>query len=155
MTSVGWAFVVGYEDLSHRRIPNVLTFGAAFIAIAYFVVAGTSPLGASSISVLSGLGLALVLTVPGYFLHQLGAGDVKLLLAIALLGGAMIAMVSFVVAAVTMGAAIAARASLRPWFGVPASAGRYLPFGAALALGFVVATVGGEAGLFAAFSQGS
>ncbi|HJW24507.1 MAG TPA: prepilin peptidase [Rhodocyclaceae bacterium] len=144
--AVLWAFAIGYWDLQCRRVPNVLTFGAILVALASFAVTGASPLGADGISILAGAGLALILTLPGYLLRQLGAGDVKLLLAVALLGGTMATLVSFVVGSLTSVAAAGAWVFWGPRFGHVPSSGKWLPFGAALALGFAVAVVSGQVG---------
>jgi prepilin peptidase CpaA len=66
-------------DLATRRIPNVLTFGAALAA--FFVhgyVAGWSGLGAS----LAGWAVGVAFFLPFFALSGMGAGDVKLLAAV-------------------------------------------------------------------------
>jgi len=142
-----WAFALGYWDLRHRRLPNALTFAAALAGLGSWAILGASPLGASGMSMLAGSGIALLLTVPGYLLHKLGAGDVKLLVAVALLGGVAATLVSFVVGALIAGIGAGARALLGSRFGLPpVAAGRQLPFGTALALGFAVAVLGGHVG---------
>ncbi|MBS1188260.1 MAG: Peptidase prepilin type [Rhodocyclaceae bacterium] len=144
--AVLWAFAVGYWDIRYRRVPNVLTGGAALAALASLAVTGVSPLGVDGLSMLAGAALALVVTVPGFLVRQLGAGDVKLLVAIALLGGAAATVVSFAIGALTSLAALGAWVSLGPRFGLTPASGKWLPFGAALALGFVVAVFGGQVG---------
>ena len=65
-------------DLRSRRIPNVLTFGAAGAALAYaFIVAGWKGLAAAALGWVIG---AAAFFVP-FALGGLGAGDVKLLAA--------------------------------------------------------------------------
>jgi prepilin peptidase CpaA len=66
-------------DLSTRRIPNVLTFGAAGVAIVTHVVLNgwTGLLLAAS-----GWAVGLALFFPVFALGGMGAGDVKLLAAI-------------------------------------------------------------------------
>lgn len=149
VTAVAWALAIGAWDLSRRRVPNLLTLGAVAVAAAWLAVTGASPLGADLVSVLSGAGFALLVTLPGYFTRTLGAGDVKLLLAIALLGGILPTLVSFVVGALTAGAVALVWLMFGSRFGWPPIAGRTLPFGAALALGFVVAVVAGQLGALA------
>jgi prepilin peptidase CpaA len=63
-------------DLRSRRIPNVLTFGSAFIAFAYYgVIAGPAGLLQS----LAGWGTGILMFLPFFALRGLGGGDVKLL----------------------------------------------------------------------------
>lgn len=146
MTAVVWALAIGGWDVFRRRIPNALTFAAALAAAASLAFRGASPLGADSASVLAGGGAALLFTLPGYLMRKLGAGDVKLLLAVALLGGLAATLISFVVGALITGAVAVAWILLGYRFGLSAPTGKQLPFGAALALGFVVAVVSGQVG---------
>ena len=74
VAAVGCAF-----DLSTRRIPNALTFGAAAAALAYR--AGSGGLDALGGGVGGWLIGALVFAVP-FLLGGLGGGDVKLLAAL-------------------------------------------------------------------------
>jgi prepilin peptidase CpaA len=63
-------------DLRTRRIPNVVTFGGATAAFAYFVyTSGLTGLGLSAAGWATGIGLFL----PIFLLGGMGAGDVKLL----------------------------------------------------------------------------
>lgn len=80
-------------DLRTRRIPNVLTFGAAIIAFAlHGLVGGRPELMASA----GGWLLGVALFFPFFALGGLGAGDVKLLGAIgAWLGPAAVLYVAF------------------------------------------------------------
>src|SRR5262249_38276226 len=62
-------------DLRTRRIPNPLTAGLALSGV------GFAAMGISHVSVaasLAGLGLGLLLMLPGHFFGGTGAGDVKL-----------------------------------------------------------------------------
>lgn len=74
--AVGVAVVAVMWDLSTRRIPNVLTFGAALAA---FVVqgwlGGWSALGLA----LAGWAVGIAFFLPFFALGGMGAGDVKLL----------------------------------------------------------------------------
>jgi prepilin peptidase CpaA len=73
------AVVACVVDLRTQRIPNVLTFGASAIALAYYVAtAGFHGLGQSAAGWLVG---AVVFIVP-FALGGLGGGDVKLLAAL-------------------------------------------------------------------------
>jgi prepilin peptidase CpaA len=66
-------------DLHSRRIPNVLTFGAA--AAGLFFAAATGGWAGAGAG-LAGYALALALWLPLYALGGMGAGDVKLMAAI-------------------------------------------------------------------------
>lgn len=66
-------------DVSSRRIPNVLTFGAAGAAFVYAAVAG----GFDAVRLaVGGWLLGTVLFLPFFIVRGMGAGDVKLLAAL-------------------------------------------------------------------------
>ena len=66
-------------DLRSRRIPNVLTFGAAAVALVFYLVSGgLTALGWAA----AGWGIGLLLFLPLFALRGLGGGDVKLLAAL-------------------------------------------------------------------------
>jgi prepilin peptidase CpaA len=76
-TSIALAACV--TDLRTRRIPNILTFGAASTAVVFhLVVHGVSGL----FTALGGCAMGLLLFLPLHALRGLGAGDVKLLAAL-------------------------------------------------------------------------
>jgi prepilin peptidase CpaA len=89
--AVGLALFACVTDLRSRRIPNVLTFGAAIAAVAlHAFVTGTSGLVFSTTGWLVGAALFF----PFFALGGLGGGDVKLLAAIgACLGGPAVLVV--------------------------------------------------------------
>lgn len=64
------------SDLRTRRIPNVLTFGAAAAALLFHFATGGVDGGVASIS---GWVVGLALLLAPYALGSMGAGDVKLL----------------------------------------------------------------------------
>ncbi len=66
-------------DLRHRRIPNVLTLGAAAGAFGYFLVGdGWSGLGWS----VAGWAVGLAMFLPIFAMRGIGGGDVKLMAAL-------------------------------------------------------------------------
>lgn len=136
---IAWGVAVLATDLAARRIPNLYSIGGALLGLAFLAVTGESMLGASWHSVLYGAGLALALTLPGYLARWLGAGDVKLLFAIGLLGGWQVVLVSFVVAALFGGVVACGSLMLARYAAYPMPTGKWLPFGAALAVGLLVA----------------
>ncbi|NWL77524.1 prepilin peptidase [Pseudomonas taiwanensis] len=79
-----WIALCALQDLRQRRISNWLTLGGTALALLYLQLRGETLLHASPTDGLLAAGLALLLTVPGWWIGKLGAGDVKLLLGIAL-----------------------------------------------------------------------
>ena len=79
-----WFVACSIQDLLQRHISNFLTLGGAALALLYLLWTGHTWLGASAAEGGWALLIALVLTLPGYALNKLGAGDVKLLMALAL-----------------------------------------------------------------------
>ena len=79
-----WFVACSIQDLLQRHISNFLTLGGAVLALLYLLWTGHTWLGASATEGGWALLIALVLTLPGYALNKLGAGDVKLLIALAL-----------------------------------------------------------------------
>src|SRR2546426_12355388 len=77
--AVGIAVVASVFDLHSRRIPNLLTIGAALGALLVWLsTSGLSGLGSSGV----GWFLATGLWLPLYALGGMGAADVKLLAAL-------------------------------------------------------------------------
>ena len=79
LSAIAIGLVASVSDLRHRRIPNVLTFGAAAIGVFAHLVDGGIGGGVSS---LAGLVAGLALFMPFFLLGGMGAGDVKLLAAL-------------------------------------------------------------------------
>lgn len=96
---VVWLVLCAVQDARQRLLANRLTLGAALLALIYLLWTGTTWLGAAAGQGLLAFVLALLLTLPGYALGRLGAGDVKLLAALALASDAEYLLWSFVGAA--------------------------------------------------------
>lgn len=79
-----WLALCAEQDVRERQIANVLTLGAAGCALAWLFITGHTWIGAEPVDAAIALALVMVLTLPGYILGRLGAGDVKLLGALAL-----------------------------------------------------------------------
>src|SRR5471032_1377992 len=79
-----WLVLCAAQDVRQRLLANRLTLGVALLAMIYLFWTGTTWLGASTGQGLLAFFLALLLTLPGYATGRLGAGDVKLLAALAL-----------------------------------------------------------------------
>ncbi len=95
-----WLVLCAVQDARQRLLANRLTLGVALLALVYLLWTGTTWLGASNGQGLLAFFLALLLTLPGYAFGRLGAGDVKLLAALALVSNAEYLLWSFVGAAV-------------------------------------------------------
>lgn len=134
-----WSLLVLTSDLTARRIPNFLSIGAALFAAIFLVVSGMTVLGANWQAALVGMALGLLLTLPAYLARWLGAGDVKLVVAIGLLDGWQGVVASFAVAGLLAGMVAVAWMTLERYGGSPMpTTRRWLPFGAALAVGMLV-----------------
>ncbi|MBK5340520.1 prepilin peptidase [Pseudomonas sp. TH49] len=83
-TLLVWLAMCAAFDARQRRIPNVLTLGASALALGYLLWTGNTWLGADAGQGGWAFLIALVLTLPGYFMGRMGAGDVKLMTALGL-----------------------------------------------------------------------
>lgn len=98
-----WFGACAIQDLLQRHIANWLTFGAAALALLYLLWTGHTWLGASAAEGGWALLIALALTLPGYALNKLGAGDVKLLMALALASDRLMLLGTFIGAGLSAG----------------------------------------------------
>ena len=142
-----WFLVCAVQDIRQRQIANRLTLGAALLALVYLFWSGTTWLGAPGEQGLWALALTLLLTVPGYALGRFGAGDVKLLAALALMSDSEHVLGALIGAGVTnalwlFGAPklwplMSQRLRKRLGYLVP-DASKKLPFAPFLLVGFVL-----------------
>jgi len=129
--------IASVSDIRHRRIPNwsVLAIGALFVPWALFV---------STVPILASLGAALVALVIGVILYAfgvVGAGDSKLLAAVALFAGmdhllqllVLVALVGGVIALISL-AARPTRAMVMLHMRGKGDFGRGIPYGVAIAI---------------------
>ncbi|WP_411390412.1 prepilin peptidase [Pseudomonas sp. MPB23] len=79
-----WLGLCAVQDMGQRQIANRLTLGAVLLALIYLLGTGSTWLGAPANEGGWAFALALLLTLPGYVLGRFGAGDVKLVAALAL-----------------------------------------------------------------------
>jgi len=98
-----WFAACAIQDFIQRQIANSLTVGAALLALLYLLWTGHTWLGASASEGGWALVIALVLTLPGYALNKLGAGDVKLLIALALATDRQMLLGTFIGAGLSAG----------------------------------------------------
>lgn len=124
-------------DLYVRRLPNALMLGMCLLAISWLLVSGHAMLGASWSSVMTGVLVSLLLSLPAYAARWLGAGDVKMLLAIALLAGNERMLLTFVIAAVLAALFCIATVGMSAFGMSSIKSKRWIPFGAALGAGLL------------------
>lgn len=96
-----WLALCAAQDIHQRHIANSLTLGGAALALAYLLWTGHTWLGATAAQGAWAFLLALVLTLPGYALSRMGAGDVKLLAALGLATGHLYLLGTFIGAGAT------------------------------------------------------
>ena len=141
ITVIAWCLGVAVIDIYARRIPNILTVAPCVLGLICLMSTGQALLGAQWQSVVIGTAVSILMTLPAYIARILGAGDVKLLLAIALLGGWYLTLFAFVIASTlafvfTVTDFILTKASL-----VQKKTNRWFPFGSALSAGLLLAFV--------------
>lgn len=141
MIVASWCISIGLTDAYARRLPNVLTLGMCCMALGWLCVTGHTLLNASWQSALYATLISQLLTLPAYMSRLLGAGDVKLLLAIALIAGKDLTLLTFVIAAI-LAMAFCMTTLLFTGFNAPAGNNkRWIPFGAAFSAG-LLCTIG-------------
>ncbi len=101
---LGVVWIALVIDLCQHRVPNVLTFGAATAGITLQSALGGA---AGLLTALAGLGVGLVILLPGYLARATGAGDLKLMAAAGTLLGPYWVLVAGIVS-ILVGALIAA-----------------------------------------------
>lgn len=96
-----WLALCAAQDARQRHIGNALTLGVGGLAAAYLLLTGHTWIGADAAQGGWAVLLALVLTLPGYILKRFGAGDVKLMTALALATDGAHLLAAFIGAALT------------------------------------------------------
>ncbi|WP_256574762.1 prepilin peptidase [Pseudomonas sp. PA15(2017)] len=79
---LGWLAACAWQDAQYRRISNLLTLGALAAALLHLLAVGSSLVGASVPGATLAMSVACLLSLPGYLTRQMGAADVKMLLAL-------------------------------------------------------------------------
>lgn len=136
---VAWCLCVVCLDLYERRIPNTLVLTACTLAIVHVLVTGQTILGSSWQSMLMGVGIGLMLTLPSYALRLLGSGDVKLMFALSLMSSWYFTMLAFVIATMLAILFILIHLLLAQFRSVNRKPKRWIPYGAAFSAGLVCA----------------
>ena len=73
-----WSVALAVVDGRQRRVPNAMLLLLLLPAIAALVIRGEGLLQMTWPASLLGCAIALAVTLPGYWVSKLGAGDVKL-----------------------------------------------------------------------------
>ena len=79
-----WLALCTEQDIRERQLSNALTLGVAACALVWLFATGRSWIGAEPSDAGWALAIVMLLTLPGYMLGRFGAGDVKLMGALAL-----------------------------------------------------------------------
>lgn len=91
-----WFGLCANEDARHKKVSNWMSLGGGGLALVYLLITGNSWLGGPMEQAGWALLLTLILTLPGYALGKLGAGDVKLLGTLALASDQMHVLGTFI-----------------------------------------------------------
>ncbi|NLZ79144.1 MAG: prepilin peptidase [Gammaproteobacteria bacterium] len=78
-----WSFTCAAQDIKYKKISNFLTIGMFIAATLYILISGNTLLNASFQNAIFAFMLAIALSLPGYITGRMGAGDVKMLCALA------------------------------------------------------------------------
>lgn len=124
------------------------------MATVILLTQGASATGGAVASALAAAALSVGFTLPAYFVGGLGAGDVKLAVAIGLLSDIKIVLATFLVGSLVAGIGVGLWLLCRytPWLAIwmeghgssapgRSATRRPVPFGAALAVGFTASIV--------------
>ncbi|GAB7532596.1 A24 family peptidase [Pseudomonas sp. 3A(2025)] len=91
-----WFAICAEQDARHKQISNGLTLGGFIAALVWLLYSGQTWLGDTAAQGGWALLLALAMTLPGYAMGRLGAGDVKLLAALALASNSLYLLGTFI-----------------------------------------------------------
>ncbi len=130
-----WAALIAASDLAVRRVPNLALALVLAPALTALALTGDGLLGVGWRASLLGMALALALTLPGYALGKLGAGDCKFAAVLGLLLGVQATAVFLLAAALALSVMAAltwiVRRDLK--LRIPTAPALALVFGASLA----------------------
>ncbi|MCO7514795.1 A24 family peptidase [Pseudomonas guariconensis] len=107
-----WLALCTEQDIRERQLSNALTLGVAAAALAWLFATGHSWIGADPSDAGWALAIVMLLTLPGYMLGRFGAGDVKLMGALALATSHQYVLGTFIGAGITVLAWMLARRRL-------------------------------------------
>jgi prepilin peptidase CpaA len=137
-----WLGLIVVADMRTRRIPNLLSLGGFVLGLAVLAATGQTFTQAHALSAISGFVVALLFTLPGYIFNILGAGDVKLLSAMAVLCGLEMMLQTYILASVSILVILLLQARFSIFNrSVGTARSKFIPFGAALALALAIILV--------------
>lgn len=84
---IAWAVAIAVTDWRQRKVPNALLLALLLPATACLLYSGHGLLSVHWMPSLIGMAVGFALTLPGYLVSKLGAGDVKLAAVLGLLVG--------------------------------------------------------------------
>lgn len=97
-----WGLICAIQDIRSKRISNLFTIGMFLVAVLYILITGQTLIGARIENTLFALVLAIALSLPGYIAGKMGAGDVKMLCALALATHSDYVLISVIGAALAL-----------------------------------------------------
>lgn len=97
-----WGAACAVRDAQNKCIDNWLTYPLALLALLHLAITGYTPCNANVIEAMASVLLVLLFTLPGYYRSKIGAGDIKMLLALALATAVTPILVTFSVAALAL-----------------------------------------------------
>lgn len=97
-----WGAACAIRDAQNKCIDNWLTYPLALLALLHLAITGYTPCNANVIEAIASVLLVLLFTLPGYYRSMIGAGDIKMLLALALATAVTPILVTFSVAALAL-----------------------------------------------------
>lgn len=135
---VFWLALCALQDSRQQQIANGLTLGGGLLALIYLLWMGATWMGAPAGEGGWAFALALLLGLPGYAMGRFGAGDVKLLAALALATDTEYLLWSLIGSAVAMGVWFVIRQGLSARLAhLPGQASTKQPFAPYLLTGFI------------------
>jgi prepilin peptidase CpaA len=133
-----WALAIAAYDWRVRRVPNGLLLVLLLPAVIDLAWSGSGILGATPGNSLLGLLVGFGMTLPGYMLGRLGAGDVKLAGVVGFVLGWPFALWFLLLSALLLGAMSLSVVTL---FGFANAKAVRIPAAVALAAGFMATVV--------------
>lgn len=97
-----WSFTCAAQDIKYKKISNFLTIGMFIAATLYILISGHTLLNASFQNAIFAFILAIALSLPGYITGKMGAGDVKMLCALAVATHSDYVLISIIGAALAL-----------------------------------------------------